>query len=552
MSNNCQSDNTKLERLIRTSQNEMISLYSLLSSKISAYFEAKAGCCVDKNGHLKSGKILIDDLINFDELAGEEINDVVDLIIDKLLENAPEVIIQFAAAFYREICVKSDSLNLDTTFDASFTGHLCRLMEEPLPDFTYEAEFDGFVCQMGSDELFPYAYEAAFLSHKCILRDGNYFYAEYEASYINFVCEFTPACDTFSTILCSTTELIESCELSMTSEWLGHTCQFADLVFDIDFYDHCCIRNMSFEAAFERYVCIVQDWDFIASFIDFVCVAISITCTIDVELLDEFPVTTTTSTTEELEVTTTTTEAEVTSTTTEEVTTTTTAEVTTTTTTQGVYPVEYGALYNWYAATDARYITNTGWHVPTKAEMDTLVTYLGGATGSGAKIKEVGTTYWGSDPGSTNSAKFNARGSGKRAYPSYSFALLNTSSYLATQTDAASIVYYSGLINSGDNNFVVNSSSYEKEGHPIRLIKDSTALSDGETGTYTGNDGKVYRTICIGTQEWLADNLAETKYRNGDWITGYDGGVYTPIADATWATLSSGALCAYDDNWSNV
>ena len=69
--------------------------------------------------------------------------------------------------------------------------------------------------------------------------------------------------------------------------------------------------------------------------------------------------------------------------------------------------IEYGYLYNWYAATDTRNIANTGWHVPTRTEMDTLVAYLGGETIAGAKAKEVGTTYWGSDVGSTNSSKLN-------------------------------------------------------------------------------------------------------------------------------------------------
>lgn len=41
-------------------------------------------------------------------------------------------------------------------------------------------------------------------------------------------------------------------------------------------------------------------------------------------------------------------------------TTSTTEEVVTTTTTQGIYPVKYGALYNWFAATDSRNIATWG------------------------------------------------------------------------------------------------------------------------------------------------------------------------------------------------
>jgi hypothetical protein len=45
--------------------------------------------------------------------------------------------------------------------------------------------------------------------------------------------------------------------------------------------------------------------------------------------------------------------------------------------------------------------------------------------------------------------------------------------------------------------------------------------------------------------EYIADNLAETKYRAGSDI---------PIVtdNAEWAALTSGALCAYDNDWTNV
>lgn len=48
---------------------------------------------------------------------------------------------------------------------------------------------------------------------------------------------------------------------------------------------------------------------------------------------------------------------------------------------------KYGKLYNWYAAIDTNGLCPTGWHVPSDAEWDILVTYLGGTYVAGAKMK---------------------------------------------------------------------------------------------------------------------------------------------------------------------
>jgi len=203
-------------------------------------------------------------------------------------------------------------------------------------------------------------------------------------------------------------------------------------------------------------------------------------------------------------------------------------------------PIKYGALYNWYAATDARKITSSDdWIVPTGANYSTLFNFLN--PDADLKLCEAGGTYWIGTNNSTNSANFNARGSGVRRYNDFAFYGIGTI----------------GLYRKSDNNYAViidpsqaSSSTYyeSKSGMAIRLLYTGA----GTPTSYTGNDGKVYPVVLIGTQYWIAANLSETKYRNGDWISGYDLGVYTPIANATWATLTTGAMCAYNDDWNNV
>jgi uncharacterized protein (TIGR02145 family) len=203
--------------------------------------------------------------------------------------------------------------------------------------------------------------------------------------------------------------------------------------------------------------------------------------------------------------------------------------------------IKYGYLYNWFAVNDARSIANTDWHVPTDAEMTILTDYLGGLNVAGGKLKETGIVYWQNpNGGATNLSKFYARASGDRVYNTGAFIGLQTGfgMWAATQYNANQ-AWGRGLTYLNDDASLL---AYDKNaGLSVRLIKDSTTLSDGETDTYIGNDGRIYNTICIGTQEWLSESLIETKYQNGDLIS-------EVTNDAAWIALATGARCSYDND----
>jgi uncharacterized protein (TIGR02145 family) len=112
----------------------------------------------------------------------------------------------------------------------------------------------------------------------------------------------------------------------------------------------------------------------------------------------------------------------------------------------------YGALYNWHAASTGN-LCPIGWHVPTDAEWTTLITYLGGETVAGGKLKEAGITHWASpNTGATNESGFTAlpgacRFAGTALDPE-GFAGINSggiwwsaSEYDATNTWARSVIF---------------------------------------------------------------------------------------------------------------
>jgi len=81
---------------------------------------------------------------------------------------------------------------------------------------------------------------------------------------------------------------------------------------------------------------------------------------------------------------------------------------------EATYKATYGALYNWYAVNTGK-LCPVGWHLPTDAEWTKLITYLGGKSVAGGKLKETGAIHWYiPNTEATNSSGFTALPGGYR------------------------------------------------------------------------------------------------------------------------------------------
>jgi uncharacterized protein (TIGR02145 family) len=204
----------------------------------------------------------------------------------------------------------------------------------------------------------------------------------------------------------------------------------------------------------------------------------------------------------------------------------------------------FGYLYNFYAITGSstQSITSSDdWEVPSKTDFDNLLITV---ANNANVLKLVDTTiYWnGFNTSATNSSGFSGIGNGMRSTGFFSQRQI---SLYKSKTPFTSSEDYHLVLNASLSTATVNFGSSREIGGPVRLVKNSTILSPGQTGTYTGNDGKTYPTICIGTQEWMSKDLREEMYRNLSSIPNVTN-------QTTWDGLTTGAYSIYNNDSYNI
>jgi uncharacterized protein (TIGR02145 family) len=130
----------------------------------------------------------------------------------------------------------------------------------------------------------------------------------------------------------------------------------------------------------------------------------------------------------------------------------------------------YGHLYNWYAVNDSRNIAPAGWHVPTDAEWQILVNYLGGISIGGGKMKETGTSHWTSpNTGANNSSGFTGLPGGSRLTDGNYYSIGDSGDWWSNSTVGIDAAYRSLYYNNANVNSL---STSKKTGFSVRCIKD--------------------------------------------------------------------------------
>ena len=131
----------------------------------------------------------------------------------------------------------------------------------------------------------------------------------------------------------------------------------------------------------------------------------------------------------------------------------------------------YGRLYNWFPVVDPRGLAPAGWHVPSDAEWETLVNFLGGEAVAGVALKEAGTAHWISpNTGATNSSGFTALPGGYRDGSGYFYGMgydayfWSSTEYSIYRAWTRALHYNSAQVHRGSN--------YEQSGFSVRCVRD--------------------------------------------------------------------------------
>jgi len=192
----------------------------------------------------------------------------------------------------------------------------------------------------------------------------------------------------------------------------------------------------------------------------------------------------------------------------------------------------YGGLYDWneamaYSTTPGtKGICPTGWHIPTKAEFETLIATVGN-DGNKLKREDQGT---GSGV-ETNTSGFSALLAGYRANNGYFYNLgANTTFWSSTEYIAATA--YSLYLWYDDSNIYVDG-NYKGSGFSVRCLEDENLSSSIQIISPNGGESFVAGTV--DTIKWTSSNVDSIKIE----LTTNNGSNWALIKDSVKASLGT-------------
>ena len=126
---------------------------------------------------------------------------------------------------------------------------------------------------------------------------------------------------------------------------------------------------------------------------------------------------------------------------------------------------KYGRLYTWEVATT---VCPDGWHLPTKAEFETLFTAVGGQSTAGKVLKS--TSGWNSSGNGSDAFAFSALPAGHRNFHVYYNYEGNIANFWSSTENGSYNAYYMGLnCHKDDADLKYN---YKLDGFSVRCLKD--------------------------------------------------------------------------------
>lgn len=135
------------------------------------------------------------------------------------------------------------------------------------------------------------------------------------------------------------------------------------------------------------------------------------------------------------------------------------------------YKKSFGLLYNYYAVKTGA-LCPDGWHVPSKADWNTLFKFAGGSKIAGGKLKNMYSSLWeGTNYGFQETYDFNALPGGYRQFISGKFFDIGTGAYWWTADSVSYFQAYSVSIQNSNTNIGIQVSS-NRYGFNIRCIKN--------------------------------------------------------------------------------